>query len=83
MKVKYEELGKMQTTKKDIVISQSSKGNFVIGQKFKLHDGNRDLSFFAKGALHLNDVEEIKQLSILLNDIYNTLTSNNKVESNF
>ena len=47
---------------KYMVISDCSKGGYTIGQKVTVKDGSNSIDMFMKGAIHINDIDTMKDL---------------------
>ena len=63
-KVVYEELGSIKISEaKYLVISKCSKGGYTIGQKMIIKDGDKTIEMFLKGAIHINNLETLKEIS--------------------
>lgn len=64
----YVELAKAKTQdRRNIVISECSKGGFTIAQQLEVDEGNRTTNVFLKGAFHINDIDGMYNLRDALN----------------
>lgn len=64
----YVELAKAKIQdRRNIAISECSKGGFTIAQQLEVNEGNRTTSVFLKGAFHVSDVDGLINLRDALN----------------
>lgn len=64
----YVELAKAKTQdRRNIVISECSKGGFTIAQQLEVEEGNRTTSVFLKGAFHVDSVDGLYNMRDALN----------------
>lgn len=82
----YVELAKAKIQdRRNIAISECSKGGFTIAQQLEVNEGNRTTSVFLKGAFHVRDVDGLINLRDALNvaimEYYKSLEACDPVES--
>lgn len=53
--------------KKKIVISECSKGGYTLAQQIVTEDGGKKINVYLKGAIHINDVDGLRNLRDSLN----------------
>lgn len=53
--------------KRNIVISECSKGGFTLGQQMTVEDGKSKIDVFLKSAIHINNLEGLYNLRDALN----------------
>lgn len=53
--------------KRQAIISKLDDGSFTIGQRLEINEGNKVMNIFLKGALHVNDIDCIRNLRDALN----------------
>lgn len=62
-KVEYTEISRAEVTKRrNVVISECSRGGYTIAQQITIEEGENMTSLFMKGAIHVDDVEGLKRL---------------------
>lgn len=49
------------------VISRFEDGSFTIGQRVKITEGNKTMSVFLKGAIHIDGIDSLQNLRDALN----------------
>lgn len=53
----YQEIAKAKVNNNGhVVISSCSNGGFTIARQMKVNDGEKDMTIFLKGAIHINDL---------------------------
>lgn len=73
----YTELAKAKIqNKRNIVISQCSKGGFTVAQQLEVEEGNRLTGVFFKGAFHIDNVDGLVNLRDALNVALSTIEQN-------
>lgn len=82
----YVELAKAKIQdRRNIAISECSKGGFTIAQQLEMNEGNRTTSVFLKGAFHVSDVDGLINLRDALNvaimEYYKSLETCDSAES--
>ena len=53
--------------KKNLVISECSKGGYTLAQQMVIEDGSKKINVYLKGAVHINNVEGLHNLRDALN----------------
>lgn len=69
-KVFYEELAKANIRERcELVVSSCSKGGFTLAQKLSVmsEDDNKIMDIFLKGAIHVDDLEGLKNMRDAIN----------------
>jgi hypothetical protein len=62
-KVEYTEISRAEVTKRrNVVISECSRGGYTIAQQITVEEGDSTTSLFMKGAIHVDDVDGLKRL---------------------
>lgn len=66
--IMYVELAKAKIQeRRNIAISECSKGGFTIAQQLEVNEGNRTTSVFLKGAFHVSNISGLINLRDALN----------------
>ena len=63
----YELANATLSSKRKAVISRLDDGSYTIGQKLEVHDGDKSMEVFLKGALHAEDLTALQNLRDALN----------------
>lgn len=64
----YVELSKAKVKdRRNVVISECSKGGFTIAQQLEVSEGDRKTNVFLKGAIHIDNVNGLMNLRDALN----------------
>lgn len=59
-KTNYKELARMQMSEtRSLVISKNSRGGYTIAQQLEVIDDGARASAFLKGAIHIDDLDEL------------------------
>ena len=53
--------------KKNLVISECSKGGYTLAQQMVVEDGGKKINVYLKGAVHINNLEGLHNLRDALN----------------
>lgn len=62
-KVEYTEISRAEVTKRrNVVISECSRGGYTIAQQITIEEGENMTSLFMKGAIHVDDIEGLKRM---------------------
>ena len=67
-KVEYNQLATASIQdKRDLVISECSKGGFTIAQRIGVEEGKKTTYLYMKGAIHIDNIDGIQNLRDALN----------------
>lgn len=66
--IDYKEIAKAKVQeKRNVVISECSKGGFTIAQQLEVHEGNHCTNVYLKGAFHVDDRQGLMNLRDAIN----------------
>lgn len=75
-KITYKEIGSGKINEnKSLVISECSKGGYTLGQKITVNDSGKKVDVFLKGAIHLDDINSLKNIRDAFNSVINVIES--------
>lgn len=64
--------------KRDLVISECSKGGYTIAQRIGVDEGKKTTYVYMKGAIHVDSIDGIQNLRDALNVVLNNYSENNQ-----
>lgn len=71
-KVEYNQLATATIQdKRDLVISECSKGGYTIAQRIGVEEGKKMTYMYVKGAIHIDSIDGIQNLRDALNVVLN------------
>lgn len=81
-KVEYTEISRAEVTKKrNVVVSECSRGGYTIAQQITVDEGENTTSLFMKGAIHVDDVDGLKRLRDALTVCIDHVEAENTAEA--
>jgi len=65
---------------RDAVVSACSNGTYTLAQQAKFEENGVEMSVFLKGAIHIDTVDNLKKLSVLLDDVVRMIEERKAME---
>lgn len=81
-RVEYTEISRAEVTnRRNVVVSECSRGGYTIAQQITVEEGDSTTSLFMKGAIHVDDVDGLKRLRDALTVCIDHVEAENTAEA--